>query len=447
MLSLLTAMATSQSSTHAVGRAFRWFGITLLGFATVLIGWSMLDRVLVDRSPIVVGILHSQTGPIAVSERSMIDAEVLALEEINANGGILGRPVQWIIADGRSDWPTFADEAQRLIHEEKVCVLFGCWASASRKSVLPVVEEADHLLVYPTFYEGIENSPQVVYTGASPNQQITPAVQWCHSTLNARRFFLIGSDYIWPHCVNAIISDQLVGLDATKVEEAYVPFGGTDLQPFIEDIKKSKPDVILCSVVGDSAIAFFKQLALAGIDASQIPVVHFAIAEDELRSVDHTDMVGHYAACNYFQSIDNEQNRRFVSAFKSRYGSDRVTSDVIATAYSSVKLWANAVREAGSTDVHQVRNALRQQSLDAPDGIIAVDPETQHTWRPSFIAKIRQDGQFNIVWSSGGPVRPVPYPITRSRAVWTKFVEDLHSEWGGWSNTSVPSGLNAGGTQ
>ncbi len=439
-------MATSPLPTRSVKRALRWCGIVLGCLVGLGLTWGLLDRLLVDRRPIVVGILHSQTGPIAVSERSMIDAEVLALEEINAAGGILGRPVEWIIADGQSDWPTFANEAQRLIQKEKACVLFGCWASASRKSVLPVVEEADHLLVYPTFYEGLESSPQVVYTGASPNQQITPAVQWCHSTLRARRFFLIGSDYIWPHCVNAIISDQLAGLDATKVEEVYVPFGGTDLRPYIEDIKATKPDVILCSVVGDSAIAFFKQLALAGIDASQIPVVHFAIAEDELRSVDHTDMVGHYAACNYFQSIDNEQNRRFVSAFKSRYGSDRVTSDVIATAYSSVKLWANAVRETGSTDVHQVRNALRQQSLDAPDGIIAVDPETQHTWRPAFIAKIRQDGQFDIVWSSGGPVRPVPYPMTRSRVAWTNFVEDLHRKWAGWSNTSVAPGAAAGGS-
>ena len=408
--------------------------------AVGLVGWLVSDRLLIDRRPIVVGILHSQTGPMAVSERSMIDAEVLALEELNAGGGLLGRPVRWVIADGGSDWPTFAREAERLIADERASVIFGCWTSASRKSVLPVVEAADHLLVYPMAYEGLETSPQVIYTGAAPNQQITPAVQWCHATLEARRFFLIGSDYIWPHCVNAIIDDQLAGLGAEKVGEAYVPFGSTDVTRFVEQIRDTNPDVVLCSVVGDSALAFFDALNDAGIDPEEIPVVTFSIAEDELRSIDHADLVGHYAAWNYFQSIDRAENRRFVAAFKQRYGQDRVTSDVITAAYNSVLLWANAVRETGTTDVHQVRNAMRRQSLDAPEGIIAVDPETQHTWRPVYLAKIRADGQFDIVWSSKVAVRPVPYPITRSRAAWNAFVEELHLRWGGWANTQSGSG-------
>ncbi len=414
--------------------------LVLLLIAGGIVIWAAADRLLTDRRPIVVGILHSETGPMAVSERSMIDAEVLALEQINAAGGLLGRPVRWVIADGASDWPTFAREADRLINNERAEVIFGCWTSASRKSVLPVVEAADHLLVYPMAYEGLETSPQVIYTGAAPNQQITPAVQWCHTTLAARRFFLIGSDYIWPHCVNAIISDQLTGLGAEKVGEEYVPFGSTDVAGYVEQIRKAKPDVVLCSVVGDSVLAFFETLKEAGIDPEEIPVVTFALAEDELRSIDHADLVGHYAAWNYFQSIDRAENRQFVADFKARYGQDRVTSDVIAAASNSVRLWANAVRESGTTEVRQVRNAMRRQSLDAPEGIIAVDPETQHTWRPVYLAKIQPDGQFDIVWSSKVAVRPVPYPITRSRAAWTALVDDLHRRWGGWANTRSSRG-------
>ena len=414
--------------------------VLLLLITGGIVIWAAADRLLTDRRPIVVGILHSETGPMAVSERSMIDAEVLALEQINDAGGLLGRPVRWVIADGASDWPTFAREADRLINNERAEVIFGCWTSASRKSVLPVVEAADHLLVYPMAYEGLETSPQVIYTGAAPNQQITPAVQWCHTTLAARRFFLIGSDYIWPHCVNAIISDQLTGLGAEKVGEEYVPFGSTDVAGYVEQIRKAKPDVVLCSVVGDSVLAFFETLKEAGIDPEEIPVVTFALAEDELRSIDHADLVGHYAAWNYFQSIDRAENRQFVADFKARYGQDRVTSDVIAAASNSVRLWANAVRESGTTEVRQVRNAMRRQSLDAPEGIIAVDPETQHTWRPVYLAKIRADGQFDIVWSSKVAVRPVPYPITRSRAAWTALVDDLHRRWGGWANTRSSRG-------
>ena len=414
--------------------------VLLLLITGGIVIWATADRLLTDRRPIVVGILHSETGPMAVSERSMIDAEVLALEQINDAGGLLGRPVRWVIADGASDWPTFAREADRLINDERAEVIFGCWTSASRKSVLPVVEAADHLLVYPMAYEGLETSPQVIYTGAAPNQQITPAVQWCHTTLAARRFFLIGSDYIWPHCVNAIISDQLTGLGAEKVGEEYVPFGSTDVAGYVEQIRKAKPDVVLCSVVGDSVLAFFETLKEAGIDPEEIPVVTFALAEDELRSIDHADLVGHYAAWNYFQSIDRAENRQFVADFKARYGQDRVTSDVIAAASNSVRLWANAVRESGTTEVRQVRNAMRRQSLDAPEGIIAVDPETQHTWRPVYLAKIRADGQFDIVWSSKVAVRPVPYPITRSRAAWTALVDDLHRRWGGWANTRSSRG-------
>jgi urea transport system substrate-binding protein len=422
-----------------------WLTVALLG-ALAAAGWLLLDRLLVDRRPIVVGILHSVTGPMAVSERSMIDAEVLALEQINREGGLLGRPVRWVIADGASDWPSFAREARRLIEQERVAAIFGCWTSACRKGVLPVVEAADHLLVYPMAYEGLEQSPNIVYTGAAPNQQITPAVQWCHETLRARRFFLVGSDYVWPRCVNEIIRDQLTGLGAELAGEAYVPFGSTDLAATAAAIAAARPDVILSSVTGDSALPLARALRAAGLDPTSTPLLTFAIGENELRGDSAADMAGHYAAWNYFQSLDRPQNRAFVEAFQARYGADRTTSDVMVAGYNSVLLWAQAVREAGTTDVRQVRASLRHQSLDAPEGIIAVDPETQHTWRPVFIGQIRPDGQVDIVWSSRTAVRPMPFPLSRSRTEWEAFVQGLYRGWGGrWAAPTDREAATAAG--
>ena len=270
-----------------------WRGALAVVALTVLVfgTWFLIDRALVDRSPILVGILHSQTGPMAVSENAMIEAELLALEEINRDGGLLGRTVQWTIADGASDWPTFARGAERLIDSEKVCVVFGCWTSASRKSVLNTFESRDHLLIYPMAYEGLEQSPNIVYTGAAPNQQITPAVQWCHEKLAARRYFLVGSDYIWPHCVNAIISDQLAGLGATRVGEMYIPFGSTEVDAAVRAIVAAAPDVVLSSVVGDSAQAFAKKLRAAGLRPDKTPVLTFALGENELSAGSQQDMV------------------------------------------------------------------------------------------------------------------------------------------------------------
>lgn len=390
--------------------------------------------------PIVVGILHSRTGPMAISERSMIDAEVLALEEINAAGGLLGRPVTWVIADGRSDWPTYAAEARRLIREEKVDVIFGCWTSASRKTVKPVVEEERHLLVYPMAYEGLEQSPNIVYVGAAPNQQIIPAVKWAYDTLKARSFFVVGSDYVWPHAVNEIVKDQLKALDCRLAGEAYVFFGSEDVSEAVAAIAAAKPDVVLSTVVGDSNLAFYRELRKAGIRADTTPVISFSIAEDELRKLSPTDTVGHYAAWNYFQSIDHPENVEFVRRFRARYGGDRTTSDVIDAAYNGVRLWGQAVQEHGSAEVDEVRRALLRQSLDAAEGIISVDAENRHTWRPVYIAKIRGDGQLGVVWTTGIPVRPTPYPTSRSPADWDAFLNDLYTRWGGtWANPVRPA--------
>jgi urea transport system substrate-binding protein len=399
---------------------------------------------LIDRShpPIRVGILHSQNGPMKISEKSMIDAEVMALREINREG-LLGRQVEWIIADGNSDWPTFAREAQRLIDVEKVNVIFGCWTSASRKSVKPVVESRDHLLIYPMAYEGLEQSPNIVYTGAAPNQQVIPAVSWCYEKLKARKFFLVGSDYVWPHCVNEIIKDQLKALGAVCVGESYILFGSAEVAESIDAIKKAKPDVVISTVVGDTNAPFYQRLKIAGISPQQVPVLSFSIAEDELRNLPLRDMIGDYAAWDYFQSIDRTENREFTARFKALFGSDRVTSDVMEAAYCSVYLWAQAVVEAQSAEVAKVLKAIRRQSLNAPEGIVSVDDETQHTWRPVFVGQIRPDGQFEIVWSSEKPVRPIPYPNSRSHAEWDEFLDGLYRGWGGWANprsTQPPRG-------
>jgi urea ABC transporter urea binding protein len=413
----------------------RWWLATGVVITVGCLAWLAVDRFQDSRKPIVVGILHSQTGPMAISEKSMIDAEVLAIEQINAAGGLLGRPVEAVIRDGKSDWPTYAREARRLIEEDQVCVVFGCWTSASRKTVRPVFEEHKHLLIYPMAYEGLEQSNYIIYTGAAPNQQIIPVVKWSYDKLNARKFFLVGSDYVWPHSVNEIIKDQLKALKAEMVGEEYIFFGSSKVSGVVERIKKAKPDVILSAVVGDSNVAFYRELHDAGIRPENTPVISFSIAEDELSKLPPRDTEGHYSAWNYFQSIDRPENKKFVAAFQARYGSNRVTNDVISASYNSVWFWAHAVSEAHTTDVKAVRDAIKRQSLDAPEGVISIDPQTNHTWRPVYIGKARSDGQFDIKWTSEKPIRPIPYPITRTQDEWDGMLSALFKGWNGsWAN-------------
>ena len=418
-----------------------WTALGVVLGVLILVGgvWGAW-RVFAPRNqPIVVGILHSQTGPMAISEQSMIDAEIMALEELNALGGVLGREVKWIVADGKSDPPTFQRQAERLIKEDKVSVIFGCWTSDGRKMVQPVVEQYHHLLMYPMAYEGLEQSPNIVYTGAAPNQQIIPTVKWAHDTLKARRFFLIGSDYIWPHAVNAIAKDQIKALQDEVAGEEYIFFGSTEVDDVIAKIVASKPDVILSAVVGDTNLNFYSKLRAAGVDPAKTPVMTFSIAEAEISKISAEDIAGNYATWDYFQSIDRAENRAYVERFRARYGADRVTSDVTTAAYNSVWLWAQAVEEAGGPEVEGVLKTVCYQSRDAPEGVIAIDPETMHTWRPVYIAQIRSDGQLEIVWTSDKPVRPIPYPTTRSRAQWDQYLSDLYTGWNNsWTNLVPP---------
>ncbi|ODT56974.1 urea ABC transporter substrate-binding protein [bacterium SCN 62-11] len=372
--------------------------------------------------------MHSQTGTMANSEKPVAEAVQLAVDEINAKGGVLGRKIEIVTADGASTDDTFAREADRLIRTEKVCSVFGCWTSASRKTVLPIFEKNHHLLFYPVQYEGLEQSPNIVYLGAAPNQQIIPAVTWGYSQLG-KRFFLIGSDYVFPRTANAIIRDQALALGAEVVGEEYLPLGSRDLGQTLERIQKSKPDLIFNTINGDSNQALFKAL-----QGRNIPVISFSLAEAELQSMDPELTAGHFAAWNYFQSLSGPRNRQFVEAFRNKYGQNRVTDDPIEAAYCGVYLWAQAVQEAGSDEVSAIRRCIRRQSLAAPEGTIYIDPDTQHSFRSVNIGRIRKDGQFDVMWSSGQPIRPVPFPIYRSRADWLKFLDDLYRGWGDhWS--------------
>jgi urea transport system substrate-binding protein len=384
--------------------------------------------------PIRVGLLHSLTGPMAISEKSMVDAEVLALEQIRDSGGLLGRRVEWVVADGRSDPVTFAAEARRLIEAEKVSALIGCWTSACRKSVKPVVEAAGHLLVYPVAYEGLEESPNIVYTGAAPNQQIIPTVTWARDVLRAKTFYLIGTDSVWPRAVSAIVKDQLASLRGTQVVgEDYLNVDTRDARAAVAKVVKARPDVVFSILEGETNLPFYQAMREAGGAAADIPVVSYSLTEEELRALPTRAMKADYLVCNYFQAIERPQNEEFVGRFRARYGSTRVTSDTIDTAYNSVRMWAQAVRDAETDDVGLVRDALLRQSLNAAEGVISVDRDTQHTWRPFFVGKVRGDGQVEIVSTLNKPIRPTPFPYSRTRGEWGEFLDGLYRGWnGGW---------------
>ena len=389
------------------------------------------------RQPIRVGILHSDSGTMAISERSVRDATMLAIEQINARGGVLGRQLKPVILDGESDPATFRSTAEKLIVDHNVAVVFGCWTSATRKTVRPIFEQHDHLLFYPVQYEGLEQSPNIVYTGAAPNQQILPAVKWCVDRLNARKFYLVGSDYVFPQTANTIIETQVNALGGKIVGEQYLLLGSNDVKAIVADIESTRPDVILNTINGDSNVAFFRELRRSGITPEVIPTVSFSIAEDELRSMDAASMAGDYAAWNSFQSIASEENNDFVQSFKQRYGEDRVTDDPMEAAYFGVHLWAQTVQDGETFAPAEVRRNLANQSYPAPQGIVSIDPENQHTWKTVRIGRILDDGQFDIVWTSEYPVRPVPFPIYQSKTQWRAFLKGLYTEWGNqWANSA-----------
>jgi urea transport system substrate-binding protein len=340
----------------------------------------------------------------------------------------------------------FAREAERLIDDEHVVTVFGCWTSASRKTVVPLFEARDHLLVYPVQYEGLEQSPAVFYTGAAPNQQILPAVDWALTTLGKRRFFLVGSDYVFPHAANAIVRDTITARGAEVVGEAYVPFGSGDVQPVVEQIVAARPDMVLNTINGNTNVAFFQELRRAGISSERVPTMSFSIGEEQLRRLDLDRMTGDYSAWTYFQSLDTPENRRFVREFRARYGQQRVVSDPMEAGYVGVKLWAQAVAESGSLTPREIRGAMRTQRVRAPEGEVRVDADSQHVWKTPRIGRVRADGQFEVIWSAAAAVAPEPFPPSRKAEEWRAFLHDLQRGWGGqWTapDPAHPTGRGA----
>uniref|UniRef100_UPI0018E07948 urea ABC transporter substrate-binding protein n=1 Tax=Marinimicrobium alkaliphilum TaxID=2202654 RepID=UPI0018E07948 len=362
---------------------------------------------------VTVGILHSVTGTMALSEEGSVQAEILAIEQINAMGGVLGRQIQYIQEDGASDWPTFADRARKLIRQDNVASVFGCWTSASRKAVLPIFERYNNMLYYPTFYEGLEQSPNVVYTGQEATQQILAGLDWVHREKGAETFYLLGSDYIWPRTSNKIarihIEEHLGG---RVLGEDYFPLGHTSFNSVINRIRLRKPDVVYAIIVGGSNVAFYRQLRAAGLDmtSEDFTLMTISVTEDEVLGIGGQNIEGAYSAMKYFQSLDNPNNEAFVKAFKERWGEDSVIGDVTQAAYLGPWLWKAAVEKAGSFDIDKVREATPGIELTtAPEGYVKVH-DNHHLWSKLRIGKARRDGQFDVIYETEELMEPNPFP-------------------------------------
>jgi urea transport system substrate-binding protein len=378
-----------------------------------------------------VGVLHSLSGTMAISETVLKDTVLMAIDEINAKGGVLGKKLEPVVVDPASNWPLFAEKARQLISKDKVAVTFGCWTSVSRKSVLPVFEELNGLLFYPVQYEGEELSKNVFYTGAAPNQQAIPAVEYLMSKDGgtAKRFVLLGTDYVYPRTTNKILRAFLKskGVAEADIMEEYTPFGHSDYQSIIAKIKKfsseGKKTAVISTINGDSNVPFYKELGNQGLKAKDVPVVAFSVGEEELRGVDTKPLVGHLAAWNYFMSLKNPANAEFTkkwAAYAKAKGiaghKDKpLTNDPMEATYIGIHMWKQAVEKAKSTDTDKVIAAMAGQTFKAPSGIVSkMDEKNHHLHKSVFIGEIKADGQFNVVWKTPGPVQAKP---------WSPFIE------------------------
>jgi len=359
--------------------------------------------------PIKVGILHSMSGGLAIAEAHVVDAEKLAIEEINASGGVLGRQIQPIVEDGASDWPTFAEKAQKLLVKDKVAAVIGCYTSASRKAVLPVFERYKGLLYYPTYYEGLEMSKNIIYTAGEATQSIIPGVEWLAKTKKVKTYYLIGSDYVWPRTINKIARPTIAKEGGKIVGEEYFPLDATEFASAINKIKAAKPDVIISTIVGGSNVAFYKQLASAGITGKNSTIMAMAVTEEEAIGIGAENLTGVLTIMGYFQSVQNPANKKFVTAFKAKYGADRVLGDTLAAGYTSVYLWKLAVEKAKSFDVEKVVAATSDLSFDSPEGKIKMHAKNQHMWKHARVGAFKPDGQIDILYESP-LIEPNPFP-------------------------------------
>ncbi|MDA1190254.1 MAG: urea ABC transporter substrate-binding protein [Candidatus Poribacteria bacterium] len=401
----------------------RGFLKRLFQSATLLTALTCATGAFAQQKTVKVGVLHSLSGTMAISEVSLRDVVMMAIDEINAKGGVLGAKIEPVIVDPASDWPLFADKAKQLLLQDKVAVTFGCWTSVSRKSVLPVYEQNNGLLFYPVQYEGEECSLNVFYTGAAPNQQAIPAVEYLMNE-GFKKFYLLGTDYVYPRTTNKILKAMLKakGIPDSDIREEYTPFHHQDYQTIVAKIKAFSAGgdaCVISTINGDSNVPFYKEYANQGLTADDSPIMAFSVAEDELRGMDTSALVGHLAAWNYYQSQNTPGNKKFVDAFKAYCaknnlpgGNKRVTDDPIEAAYFGVYVWKAAVEKAGSFDVDKVRKAVYGLEFDAPGGKKKMDENNQHTYKPVLIGRIRADGQFDVV-SKTENIRAVPWsPFT-----------------------------------
>jgi urea transport system substrate-binding protein len=372
-----------------------------------------------------VGILHSLSGTMAISETALKETALMTIDEINAKGGVMGKKLEPVVVDPASNWPLFAEKARQLLTQDKVAVVFGCWTSVSRKSVNPVFKELNGLLFYPVQYEGEELEKNVFYTGAAPNQQAIPAVEYLMSKDGgaAKRWVLLGTDYVYPRTTNKILRAFLKskGVADADIMEEYTPFGHSDYQTIIAKIKKfaseGKKTAVVSTINGDSNVPFYKELGNAGLKATEVPVVAFSVGEEELRGVDTKPLVGHLAAWTYFESIKNPENEKFIKMYKDWAKKQKlpnadtvVTNDPMEATYIGIHMWAQAVEKAKSTDVNKVIAAMAGQKFKAPSGFeIEMDPKNHHLHKPVFIGEVKADGQFNVVWKTKGPVKAQPW--------------------------------------
>ena len=373
-----------------------------------------------------VGVLHSLSGTMAISETVLKDTILMEIEAINAKGGLLGKKLEAVVVDPASNWPLFAEKAKQLISQDKVVAVFGCWTSVSRKSVLPVFEQTNSLLFYPVQYEGEELSKNVFYTGAAPNQQAIPAVEYLMSKDggSAKRWVLLGTDYVYPRTTNKILRAFLKtkGVADADIMEEYTPFGHSDYQTIIAKIKKfageGKKTAVVSTINGDSNVPFYKELGNQGLKATDVPVVAFSVGEEELRGVDTKPLVGHLAAWNYFQSIKNPTNDEFIKKWAAYAKAKNIpghkdkplTNDPMEATYIGFNMWAQAVTKAKSTDTDKVIAAMAGQTFKAPSGIVSkMDEKNHHLHKSVFIGEIKGDGQFNVVWKTPGPVKAQPW--------------------------------------
>jgi urea transport system substrate-binding protein len=384
----------------------------LLLSTTIIISSFFFTTAHAEEDTIKVGVLHSLTGTMAISETTLKDTILMMVEEQNKKGGLLGKKLEAVVVDPASNWPLFAEKARELLVNEKVDVIFGCWTSVSRKSVLPVIEELNGLLFYPVQYEGEESSKNVFYTGASPNQQAIPAVDYLMNDIGAVRWVLLGTDYVYPRTTNKILEAYLKskGVKQEDIMISYTPFGHSDWQSIVSDVKKfgatGKKTAVVSTINGDANVPFYKELGNQGIAAEDIPVVAFSVGEEELSGFDTSPLVGHLAAWNYFQSIDTPMNEEFISKWKAYIGDDkRVTNDPMEASYIGFNMWSKAVEMAGTTDTDAVAKAMIGIAVPNLTGSIAVMNPNHHLSKPVFIGEIQDDGQVEVVWETAGTVR------------------------------------------